>query len=142
MSAATATLESHIEALEKEIADRQAKVDALRLALVAISDNAASPGAPKPSPGPKPRAQKQTRRYLTTADFELWTMFAEELLRDGQPHKLRAITKAARGAGRVTDTTVSHWVGREVKRGKLHRVGPGLYQKPPLQLTRVAGGAS
>ncbi len=141
MSTTTATLNAHLEAIEKQIADLQTKAEAIRQCLAVIEGDEAPPVAQKAKEAKK-EPTKTKRRYLTTADFEMWSMFANELLGDGKAHPIQAVIKAAKGAGRVTDTTVSHWLGREVKAGKVQRVGLGLYQRVPMQLTRVAGGAS
>lgn len=142
MSTTTATLHAHLEAVEKQIAELQEQADAIRKCLGFLDAPQEGARFCESEPAKEAKKAKKTRRYLTTADFDMWTMFASELLKDGKAHQMRAIIKAARGAGRVTDTAVSHWLGREVKAGRINRVGLGLYVRAaPLQVTRIAEGA-
>lgn len=142
MSTTTATLNTHLEGVEKQIAELQEQAAAIRKCLGFLEAPQESARFCEPEPANEAKKAKKTRRYLTTAEPEMWRMFATELMKDGKAHHVREIIKAARGAGRVTDTTVSHWLGREVKAGRINRVGLGLYVRAaPLQVTRIAEGA-
>lgn len=142
MSTTTATLNSHLEGVEKQIAELQEQADAIRKCLGFLE--APQEGARFCEPAKEAKkakeakGEKKSRRYLTTAEPEMWRMFAIELMKDGKAHHVREIIKAARGAGRVSRVAVSHWLMREKQAGRVVSAGVGLHQKAPMQLARVA----
>lgn len=144
MSTTTATLHAHLEAVEKQIAELQEQAAAIRKCLGFLEAPQESARFCEPEPAKEAKkakeakGEKKSRRYLTTAEPEMWRMFATELMKDGKAHHVREIIKAARGAGRVSRVAVSHWLMREKQAGRVVSAGVGLHQKAPMQLARVA----